>query len=931
MKNRLLLTCFLWLLYQITAAQTGSIKGRVTDKETGEALPGANVIIRSTAIGAVTDMEGNYIILNVEPGTYVLECSFISFKNASSENILVKTGEIRSINFTLEPLSIEIEGVTITARIVRDTENAIVSMQMKSASSVNAISSQEIKTNGDKTAAESLRRVSGITLEGGKYLYVRGLGDRYSRTDLNGIMIPGMDPEKNNVELDLFPSGIIENMMVYKTFSPCLPGNFAGGYVDIRTKRFPDERLLQISFSASYNTQATFNRNFKTYQGGKTDFLGFDDGTRAIPSPAQGNIPFRYQDDAQLDEITISFNKVMEPSTAAVPVNQNFSIAFGNSTKLFKKDFGFLLSYTYNHDYRYYENGENGQYTLPTSESPFLQRDLHYTDSRGINYVLWSALGSASLKLNENSNINLSLIRNQGGTASSRYQEGWNNYHEVNVQTRTLQYAQRAFFSTHLMGEHKIKPLKEFTVEWHLAYSKSKQDEPDLRFFTNIYETNNSGDTIYTIDPAKQGVPARYWRFMNEKNYDAKIDFSLPYNLMKNGSKLRFGAKYLRKDRNFSERRFDINDDNSSYHGSVPEYLADDNVGMAVPGYPEEYGIYVSDATQISNTYDSYQNLFAAYLITDQQLTRKFRAAYGLRVEATHIFLQSANPSNPTGELQNIDFLPAINLTYKPKNNINLRVAYARTIARPSFRELAPYASFEFAGDYTLIGNENLKRTLIDNVDLRFELSLKPGELVSFDVFYKGFINPIERTFVTTASNDELTFENADRADVYGIEFEIRQNLDFIPALKNFKIGFNMALVTSIVNIPEDELNIIHATDPTAAAQRSMYGQAPYIINAYLNYSASKIKLNARLVYNTTGPKLAIVVRGGTPNVYDAPKNSIDFVLRKQIGQKIFLSFKAKNLLNTKFKKYYIYRDTKYIYSNYRLGRTFSFGLSFKL
>ncbi len=931
MKNRLLLTGFLWLLYQIAAAQTGSIKGRVTDKETGEALPGANVIIRSTAIGAVTDMEGNYIILNVEPGTYVLECSFISFKNASNEDVLVKTGEIRSINFTVEPLAIEIEGVTITARAVRNTENAIVSMQMKSASSVNAISSQEIKTNGDKTAAESLRRVSGVTLEGGKYLYVRGLGDRYSRTDLNGIMIPGMDPEKNNIELDLFPSGIIENMMVYKTFSPRLPGNFAGGYVDIRTKRFPDERLLQISFSASYNTQATFNRNFKTYQGGKTDFLGFDDGTRAIPSSAQGNIPFRYQDDAQLDEITISFNKVMEPSTAAVPVNQNFSIAFGNSTKLFKKDFGFLLSYAYNHDYRYYENGENGQYTLPTSESPFLQRDLHYTDSRGINYVLWSALGSASLKLNENSNINLSLIRNQGGTASSRYQEGWNNYHEVNVQTRTLQYAQRAFFSTQLMGEHKIKPLKELTVEWHLAYSKSKQDEPDLRFFTNIYETNNSGDTIYTIDPAKQGVPARYWRFMNEINYDVKIDFSLPYNLMENGSKLKFGAKYLRKDRNFSERRFDINDDNSSYHGSVQEYLADDNVGMAVPGYPEAYGIYVSDATQVSNTYDGYQNLFAAYLMTDQQLTRKFRAAYGLRVEATHIFLQSANPSNPTGELQNVDFLPAINLTYKPKNNINLRVAYARTIARPSFRELAPYASFEFAGDYTLIGNENLERTLIDNVDLRFELSLKPGELVSFDVFYKGFINPIERTFVTTASNDELTFENADRADVYGIEFEIRQNLDFISALKNFKIGFNMALVTSIVNIPEDELNVIHATDPTAAAQRSMYGQAPYIINAYLNYSASKIKLNARLVYNTTGPKLAIVVRGGTPNVYDAPKNSMDFVLRKQIGQKIFLSFKTKNLLDTKFKKYYTYRDTEYIYSNYRLGRTFSFGLSCKL
>jgi outer membrane receptor protein involved in Fe transport len=868
----------------------------------------------------------------VSPGTYKLVCSFISYTTVISEDVTIGANEVMTFDFKLSSEQIQIEGATIRARAVTNTENALVNMQIKSATSVNGISSREISINGDKNAAASLRRVSGVTVQDGKYIYVRGLGDRYSRTDLNGAMVPSMDPEKNNIQLDLFPASIINNMKVYKTFSPELPANFAGGYVDIQTKKFPEEFLFQFSTSMGYNTQATFNSNFKTYQGGKTDFLGFDDGTRAIPELAQGDIPFRYQNDEKLDNITRSFNKVMEPSTKTAPVNHDFSVALGDKKKLFGKEIGYLLSYTYTHDYRYYENGENGQYTLPSESSPFLQKDMQYTDSRGIDYVLWGFMGSTSMKLNDNSNITLNLIRNQGGTSSSRFQEGWNNYHEVYIQTRSLQYSQRSFSAAQVIGDHKVKNLKSLQINWQLAYSLSKQDEPDLRFFTNIFHIHpNSEDTVFTIDPAKQSVPARYWRFMDEGNYDGKLDLALPYEFAGKDSKLKFGGKFMRKDRDFTERRFDINDNNDSYSGSVTDYLGDDNIGMSIPEYPQKYGVFVSDASQISNSYTAHQNLFAAYLMTDQQLTNKFRAVYGVRMETTDIFLQSADPDNPVGQLISVDFLPAVNLTYKPKKNINLRAAYTRTLARPSFRELAPYASFEFAGDYTLIGNKNLERTLIDNVDLRFEWALKPGELISFDLFYKGFINPIERTFVATAGNDELTFQNADRADVFGLEFEIRKNLDFVHALKDFKVGFNTSIVNSIVSIPSDELNVIKATDPTASSTRTMYGQAPYIVNAYLNYQSKKAKIDARLVFNTSGPKLAIVVKGGTPNVYEAPRNTMDFVFKKSFGSKMTLSFKAKNLLNAAFKKYYTFKGEEYIYSNFTLGRTFSLGFNYSI
>jgi len=907
------------------------IKGRIVDKNTGETLIGANVVLQGTTTGATADINGNYVIRNIEPGVYKLVCSFISYNKVVSKEIVVKASETITQSFKMETASVQIKGATISAMAVKNTENALVSMQIKSATSVNGISSREISMNGDKTAAASLRRVSGVTVQDGKYIYVRGLGDRYSRTDLNGAMVPSLDPEKNNIQLDLFPVAIIENMMVYKTFSPQLPANFAGGYVNIQTKKFPEEFLFQVSTSAGYNSNTTFNKNYKTYEGGKTDFLGFDDGTRAIPIKAQGEIPFRYQDDQKLDEITSSFNKTMEPSTKVAPINHDISIAIGDKKKLFKKEFGYLMSYTYTHDYRYYDDGENGQYSLTSANSEVLQKDLQYSDSRGIDYVLWGFMASGSLKLNDNSNITINLIRNQGGTSSSRYQEGWNDYHEVNIQTRTLTYAQRAFSAAQLLGEHKIESLGNLMVNWQMAYSLSKQDEPDLRFFTNIYEINNSEDTIYTIDPAKQGVPARYWRYMKENNYDGKLDFSLPYKIANRDAKLQFGGKFMFKNRAFTERRFDVNDNNDSYHGDVIGYLADENIGMSIPEYPQKYGVYISDASQLSNTYDAYQHLFAAYLMTDQKILPKLRAVYGVRMETTNIFLQSANPDNPTGDLQGIDFLPAINLTYNLIKKINLRAAYTRTLARPSFRELAPYASFEFAGDYTLIGNENLERTLIDNVDLRFEMALKPGELISFDLFYKGFINPIERTFVATAGNDELTFQNADKANVYGMEFEIRKNLGFIDALKNFKFGFNVAVVNSIVSISGDEMDVIRATDPTAAATRSMYGQAPYIVNSYLNYQTKKAGIDARIIYNVTGPKLAIVIKGGTPNVYEAPRHTLDFVFMKSFGAKINLTFKAKNLLNSAFKKYYSYNNEEYIYSKFNLGRSFSFGFSYKI
>ncbi|MCD4680157.1 MAG: TonB-dependent receptor [Bacteroidales bacterium] len=459
------------------------------------------------------------------------------------------------------------------------------------------------------------------------------------------------------------------------------------------------------------------------------------------------------------------------------------------------------------------------------------------------------------------------------------------------------------------------------------SYVVSKHKEPDTRFFTNIYE--NTGDSVlYFIDIAKQDVPSRYFRDLTEKNLNAKFDLTLPFEHLNPNFKIKAGAATVYKVRGFDERIFEYRDNNDSYSGSIPDYLDNSNIGMNAPGYPDYFGLFISDATQLSNTYDGYQLLVSAYLMGDIEITKKLRLVAGVRPEYTNMLVESRNPSNPKGVLDVLHILPAVNLTYSPNDKMNFRGSFAKTLARPTFRELAPYSSFEFSGDFIFTGNANLQSTLINNFDVRWEYFSRPGEVFSASYFYKRFLNPIERTFIPEASNDEITFENVGTAQAHGIEFDIRKKLDFIPLLKNTKAGANFAFIHTTVAIDDQELAAIHATNPYHGTTREMYGQAPFICNAFLGYSSKENGISTNINYNISGKKLAIVVKGGTPNIYEQPRNQLDFNFKKKFG-KISLRFSAKNLLNSPYKQTYAYKDVEYIFSEYNLGREYSVGFSY--
>lgn len=926
-KSFTTLTVLLLFLLAAHAAGTGKIIGKITNEKTGEELIGANIVITGTTTGATTNINGEYVIEGLEAGFYSVTVSFISYESKTIEKVKVSANSETVLNIKLKETQYNIEGINVKARTIRNTENSMLAIQKQSAPILDGISSQEISVYGDKDAASSLKRVTGIIILDDKYINIRGLSDRYLRTELNGSEIPSLDPNKNSPQLDLFPSNIIDNILVYKSFSPELPASFTGGYVNIITKDFPETFTFQFTTSIGFNPQTNLNKNFLSYQGGKLDWLGIDDGTRDIPDLAKGDIPYRYEDDVNLDKITASFNKIMEPERKTSFLNHSHSVSVGNQVNFLGKPLGVVASLSYDRKFSFYDDGEVGHYTLRSSNAPHLQKDLLLNDERGKMKVLIGGILNMSYRLNDNNTIGFNIIRNQSGIDEARYQEGYSHYHQVDFQTRTLKFFSRSFTSMQLRGDHTLPAVRGLNMKWMTSYVISKHKEPDTRFFTNIYE-DLPDTTVYFIDIAKQDVPSRYFRDLTEKNLNAKLDLTLPFDHLKPSFKIQAGGSVVYKDRNFDERVFQYRDNNDSYSGSIAEYLGNDNIGMNAPGYPQYFGVFISDATQLSNTYNGYQLLAAGYIMGDVEITPKLRLVTGVRPEYTYMTVESKNPANPSGLLDIIHVLPAFNLTYNIIDNMNIRGSYTKTLARPTFRELAPYSSFEFSGDFIFTGNENLKSTLINNLDIRWEYFPKPGEVFSVSYFYKIFHNPIERTFIPEAGNDEITFENVGTAKAHGIEFDFRKSLDFINFMKNMKIGANFAFIHTTVAIDDQELAAIHATNPYHGNKREMYGQAPFICNAFLGYSNKENGISTNLNYNISGKKLTIVVKGGTPNIFEQPRNQLDFNFKKEFGR-ISLKFSAKNLLNDEYEQTYTYKEREYIFTNYTLGREYSIGFSY--
>jgi len=962
--TKFILTLLITITASVTIAQEkGIIRGRVIEDATGEPMIGVTCLIKGTTTGAVTDFEGNFDI-NINEGVYDLQVSFVSFETVTITGVEVKPGEVNNFdNIRLKESVQELGEIVVTAEIIKDSEEALLTVKRRSASLMDGISAASFQKIGDSDAGDAIKRVTGVSVEGGKYVYVRGLGDRYTKTVTNGMEIPGLDPDRNSLQIDIFPTNLLENLVVVKTATAEYAADFTGGLVNIETKDFPAEKIFNVSVGMEFNPSMHFQSDYLEPQSSDADWLGYDNGDRELPAGAeQPDVPTPINPnytDQEVNQFVKSFNPELGPVQNTSFMNYSVGLSFGNQ-KTFDNgnNLGYMFSATYKYTTEYLDDVIYGEYQRPGSPNDYELIEA-YTQNGVLSResVLLGGLAGIAYKTDK-SKFKLSLMRlqngvNQGGRFDivddpTGLAVGKSGY---TADSYNLDYNQRSLTNALLSGDHFMGDQQQWQVSWKISPTLSEQSDPDIR---KTAFTLNSGRPAF--EPGNGGNPSRIWRDLEEINLANRLDVTRDLTMFTREAKLKMGVSYLFKERDYEILFFDL-----LRFGAAPELDGDPN-NVLVPQniYPDGVYYYQSGNSDPNpNEYNSKATNMAGYISSEFELWPNLKAIAGLRVEnfvqrhtgRDQNFAISGDGNNLENEkvLDSFDFFPSLNMIYAMTEEQNLRVSYSRTIARPSFKELSfaqildPITNRTFngglfpfeEGDGTVVWDGNLTETRINNVDVRWELFMPLGQLFSVSAFYKTFDRPIELVRIPVAQTGlEFQPRNVGDGQIFGAELEFRKALDFIsPGLSNFSANANVTIVESRIEMSSTEFDarkIFEKNGETIDDTRDMAGQAPYIINAGISYNNLESGFEAGLFYNVMGATLTIVGGGLTPDVYSEPFNSLNFNLNKSLGaeQRTTLNFGVNNILNDTREEFFTgFRAEDQYFSRFSPGTSFSVGL----
>ncbi len=919
MRLILIITLFISFLFTsvIFAQQKGTISGSTTDKTNNEVLIGTNVSIMGTDFGAASDLDGHYFIRNILPGTYRLKFSFISYQTIIIGNVVVTAGNDTKINVALPPLALETKEVVVTAEALKTSEFSVLNIQKNSSNILDGISAELINKNNSSDGTDVLKRMTGITISDGRYAYIRGVSDRYNNTLLNGSSLPSTDPEKKSFSYDLFPANLIENLISSKTATPDKPADFSGGLIEIQTIEFPSKLIMNFSASSSYNSQTSF-KDFVSYNGGNRDWSGMDDGARLLPSSinwqkvGRGNYTSE-----ELQSIGLAFANNWQTNSTTAPIKGNFKINLGNSYNFSKGVLGFITSFNYSNNDEITKL-ENNYYTF----------DGPRFEYKGFNYanaVAWNGMLNLSLKLGQSHKVSLKNIYNQNMENETTLFEGPSYYFPDYRKSTSLRFISRALFSTQFIGEHHFGLLKGLSADWNLNYGNSKRDEPDARRYVysrDLYEPESA--FRFLLD---QSLSTRFYGNLDDTNLGASMNLGM--KLFKNPSlpDVKFGFHYDKKERTFDARTFGF--------WNVPggNFMAEDQLmtkSVEEIFAPQNFGnrfIEVIEITKASDSYNSKQFVTSGYLMTHFTLFSDLKVITGVRYEKSEQKLNSYTVTNEPMSVNSTynDVLPSLNLAYAFTEKLNIRAAFSKTLARPEFRELAPFSYFDFLTYELVEGNPELKRSLITNLDLRFEYYPSNLELLAVSGFYKKFDDPIEQVLIAASAFQPIrSYENAKEATNFGLEVEIKKRLDFIsPYLNCISFVGNVSLINSEISL--------NGGNGFQVTKRPLQGQADYISNFGLYYEDISGKWGASLIYNRVGEKISRVGFANLGDIIELPRNQIDFSGSAKLFENITLKLSAKDLLNQDHKFIQRAPEGDKTAELRTTGRVVSLGLTYQL
>jgi len=902
-------------------AQTGEIRGRIIEKSTGESLPGATVTIESLNTGTITDIDGNYS-LKIAPGIYTLKISFISFNTLELSNVKVDAGKTTTVNATMEETVANLEEVVVSARRRTNSEISVISSIRMSNLVVSGVSSQQITRTQDRDASEVMRRIPGITIIENRFIIARGLSQRYNNVWVNNTAVPSSEADSRAFSFDMIPSGQIENLMIVKSPAPELPADFTGAFVKVTTKSIPEENSTQISYGININTETHF-RDFKYAKGSSTDFLGFDNGFRGmrniVPNQRLDN-----RDHELITNVTTNgFNNDWAIRTRTPICDHRFSAMLNRFAALKgRRQLGLVAALNYSYSYHNIQNMTNARFGIYNKRDDAPQFDRDYQDDVYTTTAKIGGMLNLTWKLSNKNHLEFRNIFNQQGRDRYTFRDGW--YHQsgsYEQQKEEYIYNSRSTYTGQFGGAHTLPKIGD--LDWIVGYSYANRNQPDRREINR----DKKGD-LFELEDIK-----RQFTFLNEHTYSAGANFSRPVTLGTLEPMLKAGTYTEYRSRDYNTRFFvyKINPDNlppNFSHWTITEMMR-----------PEWFGVdklSIGDATDNTNNYRGTNMLASGYAALNIPYG-KFNVYAGVRYEYNLMrlteFTTIATDKTKTSDFEQSDFFPSVNATYNINKTNLLRFAYGKTINRQEFREVSPSAYYDFELFSFVRGNKNLKHAYIQNFDLRYEIYPRIGEMLSFALFYKKFINPIEWTFRDNGGAYTYTFENAERADNYGVEVDVKKKLDFI-GLSNLSLAFNGAIIQSQVTFSEKSLD----------HDRPMHGQSPFVINTGLFYQFEK--LNAAIMYNIIGRRIVGVGRnsqGGVvdnnlPDIFEMPRHVIDLSFSYKFGKRLELSAGVRDVLAAPvtFKQFPKFTDEEgqihkreQITREYNVGTNFSVALRF--
>ncbi|MCS6821419.1 MAG: TonB-dependent receptor [Microscillaceae bacterium] len=949
-QKYLFLTLSLFLIFSYSIAQTGSIRGKITDAtEKKEPAFGATVTIEGTNIATATDLDGNFLFPKLLPGTYTIKVTYIGYKEKIIEKVVVYAGKVTEVNATIEEDTQMLEGAVVIAQRETFSEISVIS-EIKMAENVAVgISAEQINRSQDRDASQAIRRVPGVSLIDNRFVIVRGLSQRYNTVLLNDIITPSSEVDTRAFSFDIVPSNIIDRMLVYKSGASEIPGDFAGGVVKIYTRTAPEQNFTNFGIGTGYRVGTTFG-NAQTQQSGTLDFLGIDDGKRRIPQafPDFVSSILSNQERANLAK---QFKTNWDLNNTSISPDLRLNFSLGRRFNIGEAVVGNLTAINYSNTQQYFDSDVNLFTSNPNDRDRFTNLDITNKDKVITNNIRLGVLHNWLLRLDKNHTIEFKNLFNQLSFVQTvvRNQKDFRN--DVDYLNYSLRFEKRSIYSGQLIGRHNFRD-DNLKLNWQLGYAYTNKQEPDWRRVRTNRTLGTEDAFLISFPPSPNIIDVgRFYSNLYEGVISAATNVEL--NLDKEQkteekrAKLRGGFYFERKDRSFRARFFGYKVvGNAGNINSLPisQALSSSNL-TGESGF-----LTMEEGTRPQDRYTADNTLLAGYVGTSIPITSKLGLSTGVRVEYNLQQIQSRRLDRTAVNVSNaiVSPLPSLNLTYDLTDKSLLRLAYSLTINRPEFRELAPFDYYDFNLNAFVIGNSELKNATIQNADIRYEYYPSPGELISIGAFYKYFTNPIETFLLLSvggATNFGYSFLNAKTAQNFGGEIEFRKAIGGETSsrfLKNLSINANAALIFSQVDlgkrvrVPNTDGGIVEVdVAETQDKNRPMAFQSPYLVNVGLYYNDEESGWQASLLYNVFGQRIFAVGTIDNPTIYEMPRNIIDLALTKRLSNGLEVRFGIQDLLNQPFllkqdsnidKK--ITADDK-TFNVFRRGQYFSLGVNY--